>query len=407
MAERDICRELDSLKSEMIETLMALVSIPAVGPENGGDGESRKAETLIDVLRAVGFDRIEQYSAKDARVSSGLRPNVVAYLNGRTERRLWIVTHMDVVPPGDDSLWTVSKPFNPVLVNDKVHGRGSEDNGQSIVASIFAAKALKKLGIAPKRTLALAFVSDEEQGSVFGIQHLLNEGLFSKDDLIVVPDSGDEDGSFIEIVEKSILWLRIITIGKQTHASLPNKGLNAHRIGMEAALALDKMLHENYTLTDPFFSVPASTFEPTRKDKNVDAINIVPGEDAVYFDCRILPKYDVEEILQRISSTLKKIGEETGATIKVEILQKQVAPSLVDDNSEIVPLLKNALKSFRNIDAKVGGIGGGTCAAFFRKRGLPAIVWSTVDEVAHQHNEYSKTCNMVEDAKIFALLSIL
>jgi succinyl-diaminopimelate desuccinylase len=65
-------------------------------------------------------------------------------------------------------------------------------------------------------------------------------------------------------------------------------GLNAHRIGMEYALALDKMLHEKYSLKDPYFDPPESTFEPTKKDKNVDAINIVPGEDITCFDCRVL-----------------------------------------------------------------------------------------------------------------------
>jgi succinyl-diaminopimelate desuccinylase len=407
MAEKEICNELDSLKGEMIKKLMELISVPAIGPENGGDGESKKAEILIRILEEAGFDRVQQHDAKDERVSSGLRPNVVAHLDGETERRLWIVTHLDIVPPGDESLWTVAPPFEPSLMNDRVYGRGSEDNGQSLVASIYAAKALKNLGITPKRTLALAFVSDEEQGSVFGIKHLLNEDVFRKDDLIVVPDSGNEDGSFIEIIEKSILWLRITTIGKQTHASLPNKGLNAHRIGMEAALALDKMLHENYYQTDPFFSVPTSTFEPTRKDKNVDAVNVVPGEDVVYFDCRILPKYNVDEILQSINTITSNIEKETKATIKVEILQKQIAPSLVDSNSEVVQILKKALKNVRNIDATVGGIGGGTCAAFFRDKGLTAVVWSTIDEVAHQQNEYTKISNLVEDAKIFALLSIL
>jgi succinyl-diaminopimelate desuccinylase len=240
-----------------------------------------------------------------------------------------------------------------------------------------------------------------------GIQHLIDKGLFGKDDLIVVPDSGNEDGSFIEIAEKSVLWFRIRTVGKQVHASLPNKGLNAHRVGMQVALALDKMLHEKYSAKDDNFDVPESTFEPTKKDKNVDAVNIIPGEDITYFDCRILPNYDVDEVLAEIISVLAEFEKQTGATIKLEVLQKQVAPELRDGNSEIVALLKTAIKEDRGLDAEVGGIGGGTCAAFFRKIGVPAVVWSTVDEVAHQPNEYAKVENMVNDVKLFALLAII
>jgi succinyl-diaminopimelate desuccinylase len=404
---QNLFHEIERLKAEMVTALMAIIRVPAIAPENGGDGELEKAERLTQILEEAGFDKIERHDTEDQRVSSGKRPNIIAYYHGKTNaKRLWIVTHVDIVPPGEASLWTTTKPFEPSLKDNRVYGRGSEDNGQSLIASVFAVKALKRLGMRPKRTVALAFVADEEQGSTMGIRHLIGKGLFGKDDLILVPDSGKGDGSFIEIAEKSILWFRIRTVGKQVHASLPNKGLNAHRIGMQVALALDKMLHEKYSFKDDSFDVPESTFEPTRKDKNVDAVNIIPGEDTIYFDCRILPNYDVDEVLAEITRVTAELEKKTGATITLEVLQKQIAPKLKDGNSEIVALLKKALKDARGLDAQVGGIGGGTCAAFFRKAGIPAVVWSTVDEAAHQPNEYAKIENMVDDAKIFALLAI-
>jgi len=384
---------------------MALIRLPAIGPENGGDGENQKAEKLIQILQDAGFDKIERYDAEDSRASSGKRPNIIAYCRGETDaKRFWIVTHLDVVPPGEEQMWTMSKPFEPQLKDNRVYGRGAEDNGQSLVASLFAVKAIKRLGLKPKRTVALAFVADEEQGSTWGVQHLIGKGLFKKDDLIVVPDGGGSDGGFIEVAEKSVLWFKICTFGKQVHASLPNTGLNAHRVGMQVALALDKMLHEKYPLKDEQFDVPWSTFEPTKKEKNVDAVNIIPGEDTVYFDCRILPRYNVDEVLSQIKRVTAEFEKETGAKITLELLQKQAAPETNDGNSHVAILLKKALWEARGLDAGVGGIGGGTCAAFFRKAGIPAVVWSTVDEVAHQPNEYSKVENMVNDAKVFAAL---
>lgn len=407
MEMQTLFQQVEKLKPEMISTLMQLIRIPAIGPENGGEGEYKKAQALIQLLSEVGFDKIDQYDAIDPRVPSGLRPNIVAYLNGEISRpRLWIVTHLDVVPSGEEALWTVTKPFEPVVKDGCIYGRGSEDNGQSLVASIYAAKALKLLGVKPKRTLALAFVSDEEQGSTMGIQHLISQGIFSKDDLILVPDSGNPVCDFIEVAEKSILWFKVTTFGKQVHASIPNKGLNAHRIGMQVALALDDMLHRKYNMKNEYFSVPTSTFEPTKKDKNVDAINIVPGEDIVYFDCRLLPDYNVDEVLSDIKSIVQQYEEKTGAKIKVEVVQKQVSPRPVEGNTAIIDLLRKTLRNARNIDAKIGGIGGGTCAAFFRKHGIQAVVWSTIDEVAHQPNEYAKIQNLVEDTKIYAFLAI-
>jgi succinyl-diaminopimelate desuccinylase len=222
MEFQKVSSEIENLKGEMVQALMELISIPAIAPENGREGEYEKSEKLFQILASIGFDKILRVDAEDKRVPTGKRPNIIAYFHGESDaERLWIITHLDVVPSGEESFWTITKPFKPTIKDERVYGRGSEDNGQSMIASIYAVKALKRLGIKPKRTVALAFVADEEQGSKYGIQHLINHGLFRKEDLIVVPDSGNENGSFIEIAEKSALWFRIRTIGKQTHASNP------------------------------------------------------------------------------------------------------------------------------------------------------------------------------------------
>jgi succinyl-diaminopimelate desuccinylase len=406
METERIFSEVERLKNEMIQALMELIRIPAIAPENGGEGESKKAEKLVQMLKTVGFDQILRFDAEDARVPSKKRPNILAYCYGeKKDETLWIVTHMDVVPPGEDSLWTVTKPFEPTVKDGKIYGRGSEDNMQSMIASVFAVKALKNLGIKPKRTVGLGLVADEEQGSKYGIQYLIKQGLFKPKDLVVVPDVGYADGSFIETAEKSVVWFRIRTIGKQTHASRPEMGLNAHRVGMQYALALDELLHEKYPANDESFEPPASTFEPTEKEQNVDAVNIIPGEDVSYFDCRILPIYDPDEVLGAVSKLAVDFENKTGAKIGIELVQKTVASEPTDVNAKIVLMLKEAIRKTRGIEPKVGGIGGGTCAAYFRDISVPAVVWSTIDEMAHQPNEYAKIENIVNDAKIFAYLA--
>ena len=68
-------------------------------------------------------------------------------------------------------------------------------------------------------------------------------------------------------------------------------------------------------------------------------------------------------------------------------------------------MLKDAIESTRGVKPTVGGIGGGTCAAFFRRINIPAVVWSTIDEIAHQPNEYAKIENIIKDAKVFIWLT--
>jgi succinyl-diaminopimelate desuccinylase len=405
---QSIFGQVEALQQEMVDALMALIRVSAVGPEGGGAGETQKGAVLVKLLSEIGFDKIERFDAPDSRIPSGKRPNIVAYLNGESPERLCIVSHLDVVPSGETSLWTVTEPFEPLVRDGCVFGRGSEDNGQSLVASLFAVKALRQLGIKPRRTVVLVFVADEEQGSKLGIQYLLAQGVFRCGDLVLVPDSGSSKGDFIEIAEKSILWFKITTVGKQTHGSLPDKGLNAHRVGMQVALALDTLLHGKYNVKNEYFlTEPLSTFEPTRKEKNVDSINIVPGEDVFYFDCRILPDYDVEQVWEDIKAVALDFEAKTGAKITVETVQKEPAPEMTAADSPMVVLLQKALKVARGVDAAVGGIGGGTCAAYFRRAGVPAVAWSTIEDVAHQPDEYARIPNLVADTKVFALLAVL
>jgi len=163
-----VAREIDSLRDEMVSTLIELIKIPAISPDFGGTGEYDKAEKLLEILRSLPFDKVETFNAPDPRAKNGVRPNIVAYYYGESDERLWILSHLDVVPPGEG--WTVTEPFKPIVKDGKVYGRGSEDNGQAIVSSLYAVKALMDLGIRPKRTVVLAFVSDEETGSKYGIE---------------------------------------------------------------------------------------------------------------------------------------------------------------------------------------------------------------------------------------------
>jgi succinyl-diaminopimelate desuccinylase len=58
------------------------------------------------------------------------------------------------------------------------------------------------------------------------------------------------------------------------------------------------------------------------------------------------------------------------------------------------------------VDPVVGGIGGGTCAAFFRSQGIPAAVWAQEVDTAHMPNEYAVIEHMTNEAKVFAHLML-
>jgi succinyl-diaminopimelate desuccinylase len=393
-------------RDDVVGMMKRFTAIPAIGPENGGDGEAEKAGAVRNELEALGL-KVEDVQAPDSRVPGGFRPNLIAKLKGRTsDRTLWIMSHLDVVPVGDAGQWE-SEPFQAVERDGKLFGRGTEDDNQGIVSSITAVKAFIETGVEPERDLGLIFVSDEEVGSVFGIEHLLKKrpDLFRQGDWIVIPDAGNEDGTMIEIAEKSILWVKAETIGVTTHASTPERGKNAHKAAAHWIVRMNG-LHETFPASDPSFDPPISTFEPTRKEPDVPNINTIPGRDVVYFDCRILPCYSIEEVKRRIRTIADEIEREFGVTIHLSYPNAVSAPPPTPADTPVAKALEKAVADVLGRKAKPVGIGGGTVAAFFREAGIPAVCWCTLAATLHGPNEYCKIENLLNDARVFAHLAL-
>jgi succinyl-diaminopimelate desuccinylase len=405
MPGKDIDRlfsKISDLKEESIALMTGLISINSIGPANNGPGEGEIAGYLADYLRKSGFQQIKNYPAADPRVSGGERPNLVAILEGKNpSKTLWILTHTDIVPAGDLSKWD-SDPFKAVVRNDKIFGRGSEDNHQGTVSSILMARAYIETGIRPGINIGLVLMADEETGSAYGLGHLLKSktDLFKKEDLIIIPDAGEPDAGMIEVAEKSILWIKFKTTGKQVHASTPQQGINAFRAAANLVVGLDS-LHTQYPARNDVFSPPLSTFEPTKKEANVPNINTIPGEDIFYLDCRVLPDYDISEVMQTIRTIADKTEKAFSVKIEISTEQKEQAAAATPVSAPVVGLLKKAIHEVYAVEAKPMGIGGGTVAALFRRQGYPVAVWSTIDDLAHQPNEYCKISNMINDAKVF------
>jgi len=398
---RQLAAHIDALQADMVELQRQLVARPAVGPDQGGSGEGEKAAFLQELLSGWGL-RVENYPAPDDRVPGGQRPNLVAYLPGKSPDKVWVLSHLDVVPPGDDSLWH-SDPFALRVEGDRLYGRGTEDNHHGIVASLMAARAFLDLKLTPGRTVALALVSDEETGSLKGLAHLLatQPQLFSPGDLIIVPDAGNPDGTMIEVAEKSILWLKLTFLGKQSHASRPHRGKNTLRACAHAIVALEALGAE-FPRQDPLFQPPGSTFEPTQKEANVPNVNTIPGRDVFYLDCRVLPGYELAQVKARVEALARAAAAAFGVSLEVAPVQELPSPPATSPDAPVVQALKQAIRAVYGREAKPQGIGGGTVAAFFRQRDLPAAVWMTVSETGHQPNEFCSLQALAGDAKVLA-----
>jgi succinyl-diaminopimelate desuccinylase len=397
-------KRIDGYRDQMVGFQKELTAVVALGPENQGQGEWKRARFLIEKIKSFGLAEISEHNSPDDRVPEGTRPNLVVRLPGaRKNPAVWVMAHMDTVPPGDMKQWDTD-PFKVIEKQGKLYGRGVEDNQQGLVSALFAMRAFVDEGQKPPADVCLMLVSDEETGNALGVEHVLKSapGLVDAEDIVIVPDSGNPDGSMVEVAEKSILWIEFVVRGKQVHASTPHVGINAARAAAHLTVRVDQALARRFDRQDPVFDPPGSTFEPTKREANVPNVNTIPGEERFCFDCRILPDYDVDEVLKTAREVAAAVEGEFRVQVEVNTAALMKAAPATSVDSPVVRRVMQAVREVIGVEPKPMGIGGGTVGAVFRRHGVPAVVWSTMDDLAHQPNEYCVIDNMVQDAKVFA-----
>ena len=384
-----------------------LTKRPAIGPTEGGIGEFEKAKWVEETVRSWGVTDIQHFDIIDERVPSKVRPNLVIRHKGKSEKTLWIIGHLDVVPPGEISLWNTN-PFEACLDDfdpDIIRGRGVEDNQQAIVTGLLILQELVKNSITPDLSFALLLVADEETRNTYGINHVIdnNPQLIKKDDLVLVPDFGTKEGNLIEIAEKGVLWLAVEIEGKQCHGSTPDEGKNALIAASDMILQIHDV-EQTFTIRNSLFSPDRTTITPTRHEENVPNINTISGKERFYIDCRVLPDYKTDDVVNKIKELGEKIAEKYAVKVSVSINNLEESSPYTDENAEVVLKLKKAIKNIYHRDCVCGGVGGATVGCKIRSLGIPVAVWSSAIPNYHQPNEGSKISHAINDARVFAQL---
>ncbi|MBX9462550.1 MAG: M20/M25/M40 family metallo-hydrolase, partial [Aquamicrobium sp.] len=201
---------LDEEADYVVKLTQDIVRIPSVNPRFVTDAEQNREAAVQDRLQqeteALGFksDRWEVFPD---------RPNLVADLPGDEDKSLILCGHVDVVPIGERSEWTV-EPFGGQIADGKLYGRGAVDMKSGVAACIAAARALNKAGVDLQGRLSIHTVVDEEAGG-FGAMDAVAKGKLAKAAIVAEPTWGDVIPS-----EGGLFWTRVTIKGRQGHAGL-------------------------------------------------------------------------------------------------------------------------------------------------------------------------------------------
>lgn len=410
-------RRIAERRDELVALTRDLIRIPTVNPP--GDVYTDCAEFLGRRLAGRGF-AVEYVRAQGAPGDSDRYPrtNVIARIEGREPGPcVHFNGHIDVVPAGQG--WTVD-PFEGVVKEGRVYGRGACDMKGGIAASIIAVEAILEAGIPFPGALEISGTVDEESGGYGGVGHLATLGHFSRPrvDHVIIPEPLNVDR--VCIGHRGVWWAEIETKGRVAHGSMPFLGNCAVR-------HMGAVLHRIETELIPRLAAKRTDMPVVPEGARQSTINInaihggqredhdglpspmVPDRCRMVIDRRYLIEEDPEEVRAEITGILEDLRRErSGFDYELrEVLA--FLPTLTDADAPVVRAVGAAIETVlgrpaaqvvspgtydQKHIARVGHLKD--CIAYG-----PGIL-----DLAHQPDEYVGIDDMVHSAQVMAMAAL-
>ena len=150
--EQKVYELIDSYREAFTETLQGWIRIPSVkGAAEEGAPFGREVRNMLDLAMKDALDL-----GFEVRDFGGYACDITL---GEAEEKIAVLGHLDVVPVGDG--WT-KPPFEAVIENGRMYGRGTNDDKGPSLAALFAMKAIKEAGIPLKKSIRMILGCDEE-----------------------------------------------------------------------------------------------------------------------------------------------------------------------------------------------------------------------------------------------------
>ena len=221
-------------------------------------------------------------------------------------RSLILQGHLDVVPTGPADMWR-DPPFEPVIRDGWMNGRGAGDMKSGTVSALFALDALNRAGFEPAATVHFQSVIEEESTGL-GALSTLQRGY--RADVAVLPEPSDFT---INRAQVGALWFRLRVRGSPVHVAVAGDGANAIMASFDVIRALQGLEVEwnARAANDPVYKdVDHPLNFNAGKIKGGDWASSVPAWCDV--DCRIgiLPGQDLEQAKAEIAACVAEASRD-------------------------------------------------------------------------------------------------
>jgi acetylornithine deacetylase len=372
---------------DVVALTEALVRIPTVNPalEAGGGGEGPAASLCAELLSTWGFGVATHEWAPG-------RTSIVAR-SGRGDPSLILNGHLDTV--GVEGM-TVP-PFEPLIREGRLYGRGSCDMKGGVAALLCAARDVAREGGPPRGELLVVLTSDEEHASR-GLEALLAEGLRADAAVVCEPTSLQ-----VMPANKGFAWWRVEFRGRAAHGSRPDLGCDAIRLAGRFLAALDAV--EDRLVSDAAHPLLGSGTIHAGTIRGGTTPSVYPDRCELLLEARLLPGQRPEEV----GGWLAALGEEvTRGDSREEVT---VIPTLQRPPGDLpgahpLPRKLQAAGQSMGRPMELTGMSAWVESAWFLEAGIPAVCFGPGSiGKAHTADEFVPVEELRDAANILSRFS--
>jgi acetylornithine deacetylase/succinyl-diaminopimelate desuccinylase-like protein len=208
-APEEIAQHLAATRAERLADYQDFLRIPSIFalPEHAPDVR-RAADWLADRMRAARLENVELRETGGAPIVYG------DWLHADGAPTAIIYGHYDVQPVDPIDLWT-SPPFEPVVVDGRMVGRGAADDKGQIHAHVVAAAALLATRGAFPINVRYVFEGEEESSSPHLDAWLADNRARLSADVAIISDTGFFEGNIpaLTVSLRGMMYAQIDVVG--------------------------------------------------------------------------------------------------------------------------------------------------------------------------------------------------
>ncbi|MEP0545666.1 MAG: M20/M25/M40 family metallo-hydrolase [Rhodothermales bacterium] len=326
-------------------------------------------------------DFVERHArASAAPVEVGRLDDNVWVSLGDGDDVLLLASHLDVVPPSAEHPYP---PFEPIVVDGKVYGRGAVDAKASGAAMLQALLDLAAEGFRPAGRIVVSLTACEETGGSYnGLDHLQREVFGSALPPVSAAIIGEPTELRPCLAQKGLLILTATAHGRTAHAARAHLGTNALTVAARDLLTVDGFAFDK---SDPLLGAPTVTATVI---EGGSAKNVVPDRCTFTLDVRSTPAYTHADLAALFRDTLES---------EVAVYSDRLVPCRTAPDARIAQAAASALT---DLGLDPTPFGSPTASDWVFVHDVPAVKLgpgrSELSHTAEEHVEIAQLTRAVE-----------